>query len=188
MNYKERLMSARRHLLILNRSYHKCTSEIWILFNFTLQEYFGKNGSETCRNWPDNYFAKNESPDQPLINEMFEYGNENLALVHILIQSPYVTKIKRDVAISLTNYVANAGGLMGLWLGFSFISILEIIYWCCSSCQRYSAKVMNFDEKLSERKTQKMLVKETERSGIIFSSGSINDNYRHASNIPNGYA
>ena len=43
-----------------------------------------------------------------------------------MIQSPYVTKIKRDVAMTFTSYVANTGGLLGLCLGFSFISLVEI--------------------------------------------------------------
>ena len=45
-----------------------------------------------------------------LINEMHQYGRENLAMVNIFIQSPYVTKIRRDVAMTWTNYVANTGG------------------------------------------------------------------------------
>ena len=60
---------------------------------------------------------------------MFAYGRENLALVQILIQKPYYTKYKRDVDMTLTTYIANAGGLLGLWLGFSFLSAIEIIYW-----------------------------------------------------------
>ena len=42
-----------------------------------------------------------------------------------------MTKIKRDVAMTFTSYVANAGGLLGLCLGFSFISGIEIIFWLC---------------------------------------------------------
>ena len=54
-----------------------------------------------------------------------------LALIHVMIQSPYVTKIKRDVAMTFTSYVANTGGLLGLCLGFSFISLVEILFWVC---------------------------------------------------------
>ena len=72
-------------------------------------------------------------PNQALKNIVNQYGKENLSLLHILIQSPYITKIKRDVAMTFTNYVANTGGLLGLCLGFSFISGVEILYWCCFS-------------------------------------------------------
>ena len=33
--------------------------------------------------------------------------------------------------MTFTSYVANAGGLLGLCLGFSFISGIEIIFWLC---------------------------------------------------------
>ena len=68
------------------------------------------------------------------MDEMVDYAKENLALVQVIIQSPYATKIKRDVAMTFTAYVANTGGLLGLCLGFSFISGIEILFWmgCCS--------------------------------------------------------
>ena len=66
---------------------------------------------------------------------MHEYGKQNLAMVHVMIQSPYVTKIKRDVAMTLTTYIANAGGLLGLCIGCSFISAIEILFWVCCCCR-----------------------------------------------------
>ena len=46
-----------------------------------------------------------------------------------MIQSPYVTKIRRDVTMTFTSFVANAGGLLGLCTGFSFISGMEVLFW-----------------------------------------------------------
>ena len=59
---------------------------------------------------------------------MHRYGRENLAMVNIFIQSPYVTKIRRDVAMTWTNYVANTGGLLGLCIGKSnyYLKILPL--------------------------------------------------------------
>ena len=62
------------------------------------------------------------------------YGRENLALIHVMIQSSYVTKIKRDVAMKLTGFIANTGGLLGLCLGFSFISCIEFVFLCGCYC------------------------------------------------------
>ena len=64
---------------------------------------------------------------------MYEYGKTSLAVVKIMMQSPHVIKIKRDVAMTFTDFVANTGGLLGLCLGFSFISGIEILFWifCC---------------------------------------------------------
>ena len=90
---------------------------------------------DPCVQWPDNYFEKYDEPDLTLVNEMHEYGKQNLAMVHVMIQSPYVTKIKRDVAMTLTTYIANAGGLLGLCIGFSFISAVEIFFWFCCCCR-----------------------------------------------------
>ena len=103
-------------------------------------EYFGNQSS--CGDWPKNYFQENDAPypNETLVEEVYEYGKENLALVHIFIQSPYVTMIKRDVAMTFTNYVANTGGLLGLCLGFSFISALEIFYWVVICCQLFFKK------------------------------------------------
>ena len=95
-------------------------------------KFFGSNS--TCNEWPKNFFEDLEEGDKPnstLNDELFEYGKQNLALIHVMMQSPYATKIKRDVAMTFTNYVANTGGLLGLCLGFSFISFIEIIFWCC---------------------------------------------------------
>ena len=83
------------------------------------------------------YFMKRFGvSNETLADEVYQYGRENLALMNVLIQSPFVTKIKKDVAITFTNYVANTGGLLGLCLGFSFISGMEIIFWICCCCQR----------------------------------------------------
>ena len=95
--------------------------------------------TDPCANWPDNYFEKNTEPNQTLVNELYKYGRQNLALIHIMVQSPYVTKIKRDVAMPFITFVANSGGLLGLCIGFSFISAVEILFWiscCCRNCSK----------------------------------------------------
>ena len=68
--------------------------------------------------------------NNPLIKAMHKYGSENLARVRIMIRNPYVQKISRDQAMTFTNYVANTGGLLGLCIGSSFLSFLEIFYHC----------------------------------------------------------
>ena len=97
------------------------------------EEYFGIDGD--CTKWPENFFEKHNNTNDTLEEELHRYAKENLAIVQVVIQSPYVTIIKRDVAMTLTNYVANAGGLLGLCLGCSFISFIEMIFWCCCCCR-----------------------------------------------------
>ena len=78
---------------------------------------------------------KHGKPDITLSEAMYQYASENLAFVHVFIQSPYVTKIQRDVAMTLISYIANMGGLLGLCLGFSLISLIEILFWCFCCCK-----------------------------------------------------
>ena len=58
-----------------------------------------------------------------------------------MIQSPYVTKIKRDVAMTFTTYIANSGGLLGLCVGFSFMSGIEIFFYFCCLCKNLHKKI-----------------------------------------------
>ena len=107
----------------------------------SFENYFGTNAS--CEHWPTNFFDDNESPDAFLIDQLFQYGRENVAMVRVMIQSPYVTKIRRDVAMSFLNYVSSTGGLLGLFLGFSFISAIEIFFWICCCCREVKRKTVN---------------------------------------------
>ena len=103
------------------------------------EDYFNENSS--CHNWPKDFLHTFQKPNGTLLREMVRYGRKNLAVVRVMIQSPYVTKIKRDVAMTLTTYVANSGGLLGLCLGFSFISGIELIFWFCCCCRVFKEKV-----------------------------------------------
>ena len=103
------------------------------------KDYFGNTSS--CDNWPTNFFQDYNVPDSTLVDEIYPYGRDNLALVHVAIQNPRVTKIKRDVEMTFTSYIANTGGLLGLCLGFSFISGIEIIFWWCCCCFRSKTKI-----------------------------------------------
>lgn len=96
--------------------------------------YFGNNTS--CKHWPQVYLNENSHLNKTLIKELLAYGQDNLALVKIFFQSPYLTKIKRDVEMSLTDFIANTGGLLGLYLGFSIISLFELVFWLLTCFKR----------------------------------------------------
>lgn len=49
--------------------------------------------------------------------------------VHFSFGSDKVTKFKRKVAMSNVGFVSQVGGLAGLFMGFSFLSGVEIIFW-----------------------------------------------------------
>ena len=94
-----------------------------------------------CDLWPENYFEKYNEPNVALTEEMYKYGRKNLALIQVMIQSPYFTKIKRDVEMTFTTYIANSGGLLGLCLGFSFMSGIEIIFVLCWLFSRFRKNI-----------------------------------------------
>ena len=82
---------------------------------------------------------------ETMINFVHEYATKNVAVIKLYVKDPYYTKIKRDKAITVTSFIGNAGGLMGLCLGLSFISISEVfyhfliaglqtLYRCCKKC------------------------------------------------------
>ena len=108
-----------------------------VLKNF--EDFFGDTSS--CKNWPSEYFDKYNGPNETLVDELYQYGRDNLALIHVIMQSPFVTKMKRDVEMTFTSYIANTGGLLGLCLGFSLITGFEIIFWCCCCCKEFNKNI-----------------------------------------------
>ena len=60
--------------------------------------------------------------------DIFQYAKKNLAIVNVYIKDPVVTRILRDEKTPIIAFVANTGGLMGLCMGFSLVSVFEILY------------------------------------------------------------
>ena len=75
---------------------------------------------------------------QEVVQYVDEYTQDNVAKVTVYIENPYVKKVARQEKIAFSSFVANIGGLLGLFLGFSFISFIEILYllflWARSFC------------------------------------------------------
>ena len=79
--------------------------------------------------------STNDKPDIDVINSnpqisefLFDYASENLAIVNIFIKDPYYTRYIKSEQLTFLSFIANAGGLIGLCMGMSFISIFEIVY------------------------------------------------------------
>ena len=66
---------------------------------------------------------------QNLEDLLYFYAKNNLVLVNIYIKDPVVTKIWRDEKTPVIHFVAYTGGLLGLCMGFSLVSLFEIIYY-----------------------------------------------------------
>jgi hypothetical protein len=59
---------------------------------------------------------------------LFKYAAENFAVLRVLIRDPYYTLIMQDEEFSYITFIGNVGGLLGLSMGMSFVSIFEIFY------------------------------------------------------------
>uniref|UniRef100_A0A182UKS5 Pickpocket n=1 Tax=Anopheles melas TaxID=34690 RepID=A0A182UKS5_9DIPT len=56
------------------------------------------------------------------------YAKENLALVYIFVKDTYYRSFTKGELVGFTDFLSNVGGLLGLFLGFSIISLIEVIY------------------------------------------------------------
>ena len=50
------------------------------------------------------------------------------------LQEPYTKRFRKTEKMSRTAYIASSGGLLGLCMGFSFVSLAEIAYHCFICC------------------------------------------------------
>ena len=59
---------------------------------------------------------------------IYTYTRENIVNVYVYIRDPYVKEYLTSEKITYTTFAGTVGGLMGLFLGFSFISGVELCY------------------------------------------------------------
>ncbi len=63
------------------------------------------------------------------------------------IKDPVVTRILRDQKIPVIAFVANTGGLLGLCMGFSLVSVFEIVYHVIGALRKWwSSRLSASDE------------------------------------------
>ena len=63
-----------------------------------------------------------------LKKSIVKYAKENVAKVNIFFKDPFVKRYIREEKITENTFIGTIGGLLGLFLGFSFISGAEIVY------------------------------------------------------------
>ena len=71
------------------------------------------------------------SSDTALLSAIFAYARENLALVNVYIKPPVVSRIMKDERIPVIWFVANCGGILGLCMGFSIVTVFEVLHYIC---------------------------------------------------------
>ncbi|XP_076161404.1 pickpocket protein 28 isoform X2 [Ptiloglossa arizonensis] len=65
-----------------------------------------------------------------------QYFTENMAVVHLFFVESQFTKYMKNELFGFTEFLSSTGGLLGLFMGFSFLSLVEIVYFltlriCC---------------------------------------------------------
>jgi hypothetical protein len=66
-----------------------------------------------------------------------DYAKTNIALLTIFIKDPFYVKLKRDEQMTVLSFIGNAGGLLGLCMGLSLISVFEVFYYCSTFIFRH---------------------------------------------------
>jgi len=60
---------------------------------------------------------------------VLSYCRDNLVKINVHLPSPYVTVYRTDEVMSFITFIANIGGMLGLCMGLSFVSLVEIVYY-----------------------------------------------------------
>ena len=74
--------------------------------------------------------------NEKIFNFVHQYADDNIAVVKLFLRDPYYTNIKRDTEITFISFIGNTGGLVGLCMGLSAISLFELFYHFCIAVLR----------------------------------------------------
>ncbi|KAG8258302.1 hypothetical protein J6590_032230 [Homalodisca vitripennis] len=76
--------------------------------------------------------------DDYLAGRDSKYFQKNMAVLHVFLKDTQFTAKQRGELFGLTEFLSSTGGLLGLFMGFSFLSAIEAFYfltlriWCVS--------------------------------------------------------
>ena len=106
--------------------YNNITSKNILEIENTLEELVGVS----VETFYENLEAKMNKTDMEMFkSSILEYSKEHLVLMSVSMGKPYMSVFQTDVVMSLPTFVGNVGGSLGLCMGFSLVSIAEIIYY-----------------------------------------------------------
>ncbi|XP_050328655.1 pickpocket protein 28-like [Bactrocera neohumeralis] len=73
--------------------------------------------------------ARFQSSNQFSKNMSSNYMEKNIAVVNIYFKESWYRSNKQNEYIGITDFLSSVGGIIGLFFGFSFISLAEVIYY-----------------------------------------------------------
>lgn len=56
------------------------------------------------------------------------FNTTNFSKIEMYFKKPHFVSMRRSELFGMTDFLANIGGLLGVFLGFSFLSLIEILY------------------------------------------------------------
>ena len=101
--------------------------------------------------WKGGGLGGNKTRVDAFEETMFKYMEDNVALVNIYMKEPYCEEILQEINLTWwdnivrrffsfnhcrISFIANIGGILGLCLGSSFITFMEIFWYCLSPFSR----------------------------------------------------
>jgi hypothetical protein len=85
--------------------------------------------STSCSDYPSNYtFSNNLIKSSTILNQIqtYEELKRSVLEVNIFYDDLKTTTITQDAKTSLSDFISSIGGTLGLFLGFSFLSFIEL--------------------------------------------------------------
>ena len=76
-------------------------------------------------------FGNNTKKAVDFEEDVFKYAQNNIVILSMFIRTPFAEKIVTDEKISRISFMSDVGGLLGLFMGFSFVSAVEILFHAC---------------------------------------------------------
>ena len=74
------------------------------------------------------YGSVNDSDADVFTDSLMQYSQDNLLQINVYISKPFATQYTTEIVTSHITMLSNMGGLLGLCMGFSVVSLLEIFH------------------------------------------------------------
>ena len=95
-----------------------------------------------------------------------KYAKDNTAILTMFIREPFATTIKVDEDTSIIDAISNIGGIMGLCMGFSLVTLVEVSYHLiCLICGCIGGKNEDDDGNFVGRRARRLM--RDEKQGVV---------------------
>ena len=103
----------------------------------------------------DDLVLKKDVENEPF----YDAYEQDIAVVNFYFDKSSILQFSRQQRLTVVDYISQMGGLLGLFIGFSFISAVELIYWLtlrmarnARNDRRYKNKTNGLEKKKSNTK------------------------------------